>query len=99
MIHIRVYASGVLIGKTWAPGAWWGPHTLAGRGPTLGHAPMGCGALGAPPQVPSGLRKLPELLFMAEKISSDSEDISFLGFLKRKTAENRKLALDILLIG
>ena len=52
-----------------------GPHTLAGHGPTLGRAPMGCGALGAPPQVPSGLRKLPKLLFMAEKISSDSEDI------------------------
>ena len=70
-----------------------GPHTLAGRGPTLGRAPMGCGALGAPPQVPSGLRKLPELVFMAEKISCNSEDIFRVGFLKPKTAENRELAL------
>ena len=54
---------------------------------------MGCGALGAPPQVPSGLRKVPDLLFMEEKISSDSEDIFHVGFLKRKTAENTELAL------
>ena len=52
-----------------------------------------CGALGAPPLVPSGLRKLPELLFMEEKISSDSEDIIRVGFLKSKTAENTELAL------
>ena len=66
---------GVLMGKGWAPGARWGPHTIARRSPTLGRALLWCRALGAPPQVPSGLRKLPELLFMAEKISSDSEDI------------------------
>ena len=51
------------------------------------------GALGAPPQVPSGLRDLLDLLFMAELISSDSEDIFRVGFLKRKTAENTELAL------
>ena len=70
-----------------------GPHTLAGRGPTLGRALMGCGALGAPPQVPFVLRKLPELIFMAEEISCNSEDILRVGFLKPKTAENRELAL------
>ena len=37
--------------------------------------------------------KLPELIFMAEKISSNSEDIFRVGFLKPKTAENRELAL------
>ena len=84
---------GVLIGEGWAPGARWGPHTLARRGPTLGRALLGCGALGAPPQVPSGLQKLPELLFMGEKISSDSEDIFRVGFLKPKTAGNTELAL------
>ena len=50
-------------------------------------------APGVPPQVPSGLRKLPELLFMEEKISSDSENILRVGFLKQKTAENTELAL------
>ena len=84
---------GVLIGEGWAPGAWWGPHTIARRGPSLGRAPLWCGALGAPPQVPSGLQKLPELLFMEEKISSDSEYIFRVGFLKPKTAENTELAL------
>ena len=46
---------GVLIGEGWAPGASQGHHTLAGRGPTLGRAPMACGPLGAPPQVVFGL--------------------------------------------
>ena len=43
--------------------------------------------------MPFGLRKLPELIFMAEKISSNSEDIFRVGFLKPKTAENTELAL------
>ena len=51
------------------------------------------GALGCPPQVPSGFWDLLDLLFMVELILSDSEDISCLGFLKRKTAENTELAL------
>ena len=70
-----------------------GPHTIARHGPTLGRTPLWCGALGAPPQVPSGLRNLPELLFMEEKISSNFEDILCVGFLKPKTAENTELAL------
>ena len=49
--------------------------------------------------MPSGLRKLPELLFNEEKISSDSENIFRVGFLKPKTAENRELALWHLEIG
>ena len=43
--------------------------------------------------MPSGFRKLPEVLFMEEKILSDSDDIFRVGFLKPKTAENRELAL------
>ena len=74
-------------------GALGGGHTRARRGPTLGRALLWCGSLGAPPQVPSGLRKLPDLLFMEEKISSDSEDIFRVGFLKPKTAGNTELAL------
>ena len=52
-----------------------GPHTIARRGPTLGRAPLWCGALGAPPQVPSGLRKLPDVICSEEKISPDFDDI------------------------
>ena len=43
--------------------------------------------------MPSGLRDLLDLLFMAELISSDSEDIFRLEFLKRKTVEHTELAL------
>ena len=70
-----------------------GPPRPTRCGPTQVRALVWRGALGAPPQVPSGLRDLLDLLFMAEKISSDSEDISRVGFLKRKTAENTELAL------
>ena len=70
-----------------------GPPHPTRRSPTLGHALLRCGALGVPPQVPSGLRKLPELLFMEEKISPDFDDIFRVGFMKPKTAENTELAL------
>ena len=61
--------------------------------PHLGpHPPMAWGPWGSP-QVPFVLRKLPDLLFMEEKISSDSEDIFRVGILKSKTAENTELAL------
>ena len=66
---------GQYIGEGWASGAWWGPHTLAGHGPTLGHALRGCGALGDPLQVPFGLRKLPDVICSEEKISPDFDDI------------------------
>ena len=48
---------------------------------------------GGAPQVPFGLQDLLDILFMAEKISSDSEDIFRVGFLKPKTAGNTELAL------
>ena len=43
--------------------------------------------------MPSGLRELLDLLFMEEKISSDSGDTFRVGFLKPKTAGNTKLTL------
>ena len=74
-LRIRVLRRGVFIGERWTPGAWWTTLAIARRGPTLGRTLVWCGALGAPPQVPSGLQSLLDLLFMAEKISSDSENI------------------------
>ena len=68
------------------------PHHSWAR-PHLGPRPPMAWGPGGSPQVPSGLRDLLDLLFMVELISSDSEDISSLGFLKRKTAENTELAL------
>ena len=89
----RVFVTREYMGERAALVAKGGHHAIARRGPTLGRALVWCGALGAPPQVPSRLRKLPDLLFMEEKISSDSEDIFRVGFLKPKTAENTELAL------
>ena len=62
-----------------------GHHTPPGRGPTLGHALLGCGPLGAP-RVIFGLRKLPDLLFMEEKISPDFDDIFRVGFSETKNS-------------
>ena len=90
---------GEYIGEGWAPGASQGHHTLARRGPTLGRALLGCGPLGASPEVLSGLRKLPDLLFTEEKISPDFDDIFCVEFLKPKTAGNTDLALWHLEIG
>ena len=59
-----------------------GPPRHSPMRPTLGRALVWRGALGAPPQAPSGLRDLLDLLFMVELISSDFEYISCLGFLK-----------------
>ena len=86
MLRIRVFASRGTYRRRMGARGLVGPHTIAGRGPTLGRTLLWCGALGAPPQVPSGLRKLPDLLFIEEKISSDSEDIFRVGFLKWKNS-------------
>ena len=67
-------------------GASQGRHTLAGCGPTPGRAPMACGHLGAAPQVVSGLRKLPDVLFTEEKISPDFDDIFRVGFSETKNS-------------
>ena len=70
-----------------------GPPHPTPAWPHLGPRPPRVWGPGGSPQVLSRLRKLPELLFMEEKISSDSEDILRVGFLKPKTAENTELAL------
>ena len=68
------------------PGASQGHHTLPGRGPTLGRALLGCGPLGAPLQVISGLQKLPDLLYSEEKISPDFDDIFRVEFSATKNS-------------
>ena len=90
---IRVLASSGTYRRRMGIGGLVGPphHTVVR--PHLGPRPSVVWGPGAPPQVSSGLRKLPDLLFMEEKISSDSEDIFRVGFLKRKIAKNTELAL------
>ena len=70
-----------------------GPPGDSSARPHLGPRPPMAWGPGGSPEVPSGLRDLLDLLFMAELILSNSKDISCLGFLKQKTAENRELAL------
>ena len=92
-LRIRVLASRGIYRREGDVGGQGGPPRHSSARPHLGpHPPMAWGP-GVPPQVPSRLRKLPELLFIAEKISSNSEDIFRVGFLKPKTAENTELAL------
>ena len=87
MIFLLVFLRrGGYIGEGWASGASQGRHTLAGRGPTLGHAPMGCGPLGPPPQVVFGLRKLPDVICSEEKISPDFDDIFRVVFSETKNS-------------
>ena len=68
------------------------PHPTSAR-PHLGPRPPRVWGPGGSPPGASGLRKLPGLLFTEEKISSNSEDILRVGFLKPKTAESTELAL------
>ena len=87
---LRVFASRRIYRREGAVG---GPPRNSSARPHLGPRPPMAWGPRVPPKVPSRLRELLDLLFMAEKILSDSEDIFRVGFLKRKTAENTELAL------
>ena len=70
-----------------------GHHTIGGRGPTLGRALVWRGPLVGLLRLPFGLRDLLVILLTMSFVSSNSENISLIDFLKPKTAENRELAL------
>ena len=76
-----------------------GPHTMSPRAGRWGRATRWCGGVVAPLLLPFGLcvrvGKIGDWVF----VSSNSENIFCVTFLKRKTVENRKLTLGILLIG
>ena len=75
-----------------------GPHHLVAR-PGLARATTWCGRPVAPLRLVFWLRvPLGEILTLAF-VPSNSENIHFLTFLEPKTAENRQLALWLLLIG
>ena len=80
---------GEYIGEGCAPGASQGHHTLAGRGPTPGRAPMGCGPLGAPPRWSSVFQKLSDVICSGEKISPDFDDLFCVGFSEIKNSRKR----------
>ena len=77
---------GQYIGEGWASGASQGRHTLAGRGPTPGRAPMVCGPLGPPRRWSSVFWKLPDVICSEEKISPDFDDIFRVDFSDTKNS-------------
>ena len=70
-----------------------GPHTMSPRGQRWGRTTTWRGGIVAPILLPFGLRvrvgKIGGWVF----VPSNSENISCVTFLKRKTAENTQLAL------
>src|SRR5215216_2813535 len=80
-------------------GGWPGaPHHLVAR-PGLSRATTWCGRPVAPPRLSFWLRESSEKIGTLAFVPSNSENIHFLTFLEPKTAENRQLALWLLLIG
>jgi hypothetical protein len=65
---------------------WW-------RGPRVGHATLGCGRLLAPLRLIFGLREASVKIEGWDFVSSNSENISCVAFLKHKNSKNRELAL------
>ena len=84
---------GRYIGEEAASGAARGRHAIGGREPPLGRAQLWHGGLGAPLRLPFGLRVPLVILLTVQFVSSDSENISLIDFLKQKTTENRELTL------
>jgi hypothetical protein len=70
-----------------------GAHTIGWCAPVVTRATLGCGQ----PLPPSGSLLVfvlhPRKIGVSAFVSSNSENISYVAFLKHKTAENRKLAL------
>ena len=89
----------VYMGEGVTPGEAYGPHTTCSRARRWGHARRLCGSLVAPLRLSFGVRVRDGNVRSGVFVPCNSENISCVGFLKRKTSENRKLALGILLIG
>ena len=70
-----------------------GPQTMSPRDQWWGHATTWCGGVVAPLLLPFGLCVLVKKIGGWVFLLSNSENISCVTFLKRKTAENTQLAL------
>ena len=98
--YLRFSDEEVFMGEGLTPGEPCGPTPPAGAPGGGGtRAARWCGGSVAPLRLCFGLRirdgKIGGWVF----VPCNSENISCVGFLKRKIAENKKLALGILLIG
>ena len=88
----------LLIGEEGDRGGAWGAHTMPWRGQAQ-PAPSVCGQALALLRLVFWLRESSEKIGTSAFVPSNSENIHFLTFLEPKTAENRQLALWLLLIG
>jgi hypothetical protein len=84
---------GDFIGEGASSGGGLGGLTMGGRGQGLGRAPLWCGWPVAPLRLIFGLREASVKIGGLALVSSNSENISCVTFLKHKTEENRELAL------
>jgi hypothetical protein len=76
----------LLIGEGVSSGGDQGGLTIGGRGQGLGRAPCGVGSLWPPSGSRSVFGPLPGKIRLLELVSSDSENISYVAFLKHKNS-------------
>jgi hypothetical protein len=84
---------GELIGERVASEGGPGRLTPWWHGPGLGHATLGCGRLLAPLRLIFGLCETSVKIEGLAFVSSNSENISCVAFLKHNNSKNRELAL------
>jgi hypothetical protein len=70
-----------------------GAHTRPRRGQGVARAMGGCGRPLAPLRLCFGLHLVSEKIGTSAFVSSNSENISYVAFLKHKNSKNRELAL------
>jgi hypothetical protein len=84
---------GDFIGEGASSGGGPGGLTMGGRGQGLGRAPLWCGQPLAPLHVIFSLREASVKIGGLAFVLFNSKNISYITFLKHKTAENGELAL------
>ena len=84
---------GVYMGEGLTPGEPCGPHSASPRAGKSTRDARWCGGSTAPLRLSFGVRVRDGKIVTGVFVPCNSENISCVGFLKRKTAENRQLAL------
>jgi hypothetical protein len=79
----------LLIGEGASSGGDYGGLTIGGRGQGLGRAPSWCGQPLAPLRLSFGLRSSSRKIGVLELVSSNSENISCVAFLKHKNSRKQ----------
>jgi hypothetical protein len=84
---------GDFVGEGASSGCGPGGLTMGGRGQGLGRAPLWCGWPLPPLRLIFGLREASVKIGGSAFILSDSENISYITFLKHKNSRKQELAL------